>query len=409
MRPSALERLTRRRSVGPIAHLALAAGICALLLGCGDTSRPNGATAAQSSQISVASTEPGASADSLELGRKVYNFRCYFCHGYSGDARTLAATYLTPKPRDFAATAPNALSRASMITSVRDGRAGTAMKGFAGILSAREMEAVTDFVRQEFMLSRAENTRYHTAENGWPGHERNQVAFPFARGDIALDTPWDELDAEQQRGKRLFLSACITCHDHGRVMNPGAVWESRPVTYPRDAYCTSCHQETPRAAPTSAAHPQRPATHTFALPDGSVPVQSPQAAGTDGVAAGYLVHDQRPALVNASPLERRGEALFQKNCAFCHAADGTSKGWIGSFLEPHPRDLTSAEQMQGMTKERLARSISEGLPGTSMPAWKGVLAAGDIEALMAYISRAFHPVAGIAAGVAGGVATIKRP
>ena len=48
-----------------------------------------------------------------------------------------------------------------------------------------------------------------------------------------------------------------------------------------------------------------------------------------------------------------------------------------------------------------------------MPAWKGVLAVSDIEALMAYISRAFHPVAGIAAGVAGGVAggvaTIKRP
>ena len=29
-----------------------------------------------------------------ERGRAIYNFRCYFCHGYSGDARTLAATYL---------------------------------------------------------------------------------------------------------------------------------------------------------------------------------------------------------------------------------------------------------------------------------------------------------------------------
>ena len=25
-----------------------------------------------------------------EHGRAVYNFRCYFCHGYSGNARTLA-------------------------------------------------------------------------------------------------------------------------------------------------------------------------------------------------------------------------------------------------------------------------------------------------------------------------------
>ena len=43
-------------------------------------------------------------------------------------------------------------------------------------------------------------------------------------GSIA---PWEQLDERQQRGKRLFLSACITCHDHGRVDTPGTVWESR--------------------------------------------------------------------------------------------------------------------------------------------------------------------------------------
>ena len=49
---------------------------------------------------------PGAQATAAgtklhERGRAVYNYRCYFCHGYSGDARTLAATYLNPRPRDF--------------------------------------------------------------------------------------------------------------------------------------------------------------------------------------------------------------------------------------------------------------------------------------------------------------------
>ena len=126
-----------------------------------------------------------------------------------------------------------------------------------------------------------------------------------------------------------------------------------------------------------------------------MPVRAPQPAGDVRVGAGYLVHDQKPVLHKPSALELRGENLFQKNCAFCHAADGTSKGWIGSFLEPHPRDLTSAEQMRGMTRERLARSIAEGLPGTSMPAWKDVLDAAEIEAVMAYISRAFRPVDGV--------------
>ena len=335
-----------------------------------------------------------ASENTLDLGRKVYNFRCYFCHGYSGDARTLAATYLDPKPRDFSTTPPGLLPREAMLSAVRDGRAGTAMKAFDTILTAREIAAVTDFVRDEFMQRGAQNTRYHTGANGWPDHERNRIAFPFARGEIAIDGPWDSLDAQQQRGKRLFLSACISCHDHGRVDNAGAVWESRPLSYPRDAYCSSCHQDNPTSAPQGAGHPQRPATHPFSAPDGSVPIRSPQSA-TDRISATYLVHDQRPALPDPTPLELRGETLFQKNCAFCHAADGTSKSWIGSFLEPHPRDLTSAQQMQGMTRERLAASIAEGVPGTSMPAWNQVLDAKEISALIAYISRAFHPVAGV--------------
>ena len=394
---SVREHASRRRRLVRATFAAFALCVVSALTGCGDKTLPVDAAAAGASAAAGlrAQADVGADTETLALGRKTYNFRCYFCHGYSGDARTLAATYLSPKPRDFQHTAPDMLPRDTMLAAVRDGRSSTAMKSFKGIITPREMEAVVDFVRQEFMHAQAENTRYHTPENGWPDHERHRVAFPFARGDIALDTAWEQLDAEQQRGKRLFLSTCITCHDHGRVTTPGAVWESRPLTYPRDAYCTSCHQETPRAAPTGAAHPQRQATHTFSQPDGSVPVQSPQQAGTDRVAGAYLVHDRPPALANASKLERHGEALFQKNCAFCHAADGTSKGWIGSFLEPHPRDLTSAQEMQGMTKERLAQSINEGLPGTSMPAWKSVLGANEIEALMAYISRAFHPVSGV--------------
>lgn len=388
---------SRVRGIRRIAA-ALALGSAAALSACGGKAPPGNAAREQPSAPAAVSALPvsaPASAQTLQLGRDVYNYRCYFCHGYSGDARTLATTYLSPKPRDFSATPLDALPREAMLAAVRDGRSATAMKGFTGILTAREMEAVTDFVRHEFMDQRAVNTRYHTAENGWPGHERHRIAFPFARGDIALDTPWEKLDAQQQQGKRLFLSTCISCHDHGRVRDPGIVWESRPVSYPRDAYCTSCHQDTPRSAPAGAAHPQRPATHTFSELDGSVPVRMPQQAANDRIGAAYLIHDQAPVLRNASTLELRGEKLFQKNCAFCHAADGTSKGWIGSFLEPHPRDLTSAEAMQGMTKERLARSIAEGLPGTSMPAWQHVLGAGDIEALMAYISRAFHPVAGV--------------
>jgi cytochrome c oxidase cbb3-type subunit 3 len=360
------------------AAAALLAGVCMLLLAaCGPAPVP-------------VATAP--SAATLERGRAIYNFRCYFCHGYSGDAKTLAATYLQTPPRDFRATRPQDLPREAMLAAIRDGRPGTAMKGFRGILDEAEMQAVAEFVRDEFMEKQAPNTRYHTRENGWPDHERHAAAFPFARGEIAIDTPWEQLTMTQQQGLRLFRSACISCHDHGRVNDPGQVWESRPVSFPRDAYCASCHQDVPRSEPQGVGHPQRAATHTFAQRDGSVPLHRPERAEAQ-LAANYTVHDRAPVLAEATPQERRGEHLYQRNCAFCHAADGSAKGWIGSFLEPHPRDLTSPGEMRGMTRERLLRAIAQGLPGTSMPAWQGVLPPADIEAVASYVARVFQPAA----------------
>lgn len=297
-----------------------------------------------------------------EAGRSIYNFRCYFCHGYSGDARTLAATYLSPPPRDFVALPPNGIEREAMIATVRNGRPGTAMKGFAGILSDSEIGLVVDFVRIEFMRNKAVNTRYHTVANGWPNHERHKIAFPFATGEVPLDRPWSELTPVQQRGKRLFLSACVTCHDHARTLDPGPVWEGRPVSYPRNQY------------------------------QPGVAAQAPTREDALSSASPYLLHDVIPRIDGMTAKERAGEHLFQKNCAFCHAADGTGKNWIGSFMEPHPRNLTDPAFMKDMTRTRLARTIREGLPNTSMPAWKGVLKDDEIDSIVAYVNKAFHPL-----------------
>jgi cytochrome c oxidase cbb3-type subunit 3 len=311
----------------------------------------------------VASAAP--KAEDLELGRRIYNFRCYFCHGYSGNAQTLASTYLSPRPRDFTTTSPEQLTRDAMLHAIRDGRPGTAMKSFSDILKPEEIAAVTDFVRHEFMVSKAPNTAYHTKENGWPDHERYAAAFPFATGKITLDTPAEQLTPEQRAGRRLFMSTCVSCHDRAKVSNEGVPWDSRALSYPRMGF----------------------------QPGDWPPKQ------VDGIASAtpYHLHDRMPQIAGLTDQEKRGETLYQQNCAFCHAADGTARNWIGTFLEPHPRDLTSPQFMDAMTRQRLAGVIKEGLPGTSMPAWKSVLSEADIQALIAYISRAFHPVRDVAA------------
>jgi cytochrome c oxidase cbb3-type subunit III len=302
----------------------------------------------------AAELAPAGEAATLELGRKVYNFRCYFCHGYSGNAKTLAATYLTPPPRDF--TRGATLTRQAIHDAVEQGREGTAMKPFRGILGEAELTAVAAFVEREFVRDRAHNTAYHTAENGWPEHERFKAAFAFVTGAVKLDTAVESLDAEQRRGRRLYLSACVSCHDRAHVADEGPAWSARPLSYPRMGF-----------APGQASLPTIDAVSGASV---------------------YAKHEVAPRVARLSARERRGERLFQANCAFCHGADGTGKNWIGQFMEPKARDLTTYTP-QSMPPLLLRRIVRDGLPGTSMPAWRSVLPPADIDAVSAYVTRAF--------------------
>jgi cytochrome c oxidase cbb3-type subunit III len=295
-------------------------------------------------------------SDEVEHGRQIYNFRCYFCHGYSGDAQTLAATYLAPPPRNLAAATAESLPRELIVSAVRDGRPGTAMKSFASVLSDDEIEAVARFVEHEFVRGKARNTAYHTVENGWPKHERFAAAFPFATGEIALDAAWEDLTPVQEAGKRLYLSACISCHDRARVENEGPAWTSRPVSFPRAGF-------------------------TFD-PDSTKPVDAISGASA------YALHDVRPSPRQHAPRADRGRQLFEANCAFCHGADGTGKNWIGQFMEPPARDL-SRFSAATMPRPRLVNTIRDGLSGTSMPSWKDVLADKEIDAIADYVARTF--------------------
>ena len=61
-----------------------------------------------------------------EAGRAIYNYRCYFCHGYSGDARTLA-----DDPRVPGARVRREGGRAALTTCTTAARSAGASKGLA--------------------------------------------------------------------------------------------------------------------------------------------------------------------------------------------------------------------------------------------------------------------------------------
>jgi mono/diheme cytochrome c family protein len=81
----------------------------------------------------------------------------------------------------------------------------------------------------------------------------------------------------------------------------------------------------------------------------------------------YLL-SRTPPQVPADP-----SGQFQMLCARCHGTKGQGDGVIAPYLDPKPRDLTKAAFMKTKSRERLIASVRNGVPGTSMAPWGGVL------------------------------------
>ena len=79
-----------------------------------------------------------------------------------------------------------------------------------------------------------------------------------------------------------------------------------------------------------------------------------------------------------------GQAVFLRNCAFCHGADGSGRNWIGTFLEPHARDLRQP-RIAALSEDALRTIIRDGLPGSSMPAWRDVLSPSQLDAVVTHV------------------------
>jgi len=89
--------------------------------------------------------------------------------------------------------------------------------------------------------------------------------------------------------------------------------------------------------------------------------------------------------------------LYDASCASCHGTDGRGRGPAADALNPSPRDFTrgtykfrSTASGSIPTDEDLYRAVAHGLPGTSMPAWKGLLNETQMRALVAYVKQ-FSP------------------
>jgi cytochrome c oxidase cbb3-type subunit 2 len=82
-------------------------------------------------------------------------------------------------------------------------------------------------------------------------------------------------------------------------------------------------------------------------------------------------------------------AIYKEVCARCHGESGAGDGPIAVYIDPAPRDLTKVAFMNSKTMERLATSIRDGVPGTSMPPLARVLGDENVEPLLEYVFAEF--------------------
>jgi copper transport protein len=86
-----------------------------------------------------------------------------------------------------------------------------------------------------------------------------------------------------------------------------------------------------------------------------------------------------------------GKAVYLQNCAHCHGASGKGDGPDGLLLNPRPADLTKHGVPRVHTDAQLFDWITNGLPGTRMPAWKDKLSDTDRWNLVNYIRFLAQP------------------
>ena len=83
-----------------------------------------------------------------------------------------------------------------------------------------------------------------------------------------------------------------------------------------------------------------------------------------------------PILPNAKSIAA-GQVLYTTNCVACHGVFGKGDGPLAITLNPRPADL-SYHAIPGVhTDEQLFEWITNGFPGSRMPAWKTVLSDTD--------------------------------
>jgi mono/diheme cytochrome c family protein len=88
----------------------------------------------------------------------------------------------------------------------------------------------------------------------------------------------------------------------------------------------------------------------------------------------------RPAAKKAAPAAVDAKALYEAKCQVCHMADGNSQ------LMPN-MSFADGVWAHGSTQKAVETTITNGVPGTAMIAWKEQLSPAEVAALAKFVRK----------------------
>ncbi len=184
------------------------------------------------------------------------------------------------------------------------------------------------------------------------------VPGPAAEANRNLDGPAFFQTAgtaeENRRGRNLFLSNCAGCHgESGKGDGPAAkaLWPA-PVNLTAEALTGPRIGQALWRGVTGAA---MPAWRDLSAAD--------LRALTVYVAT---LHGPGVEVSGASEAALAGQKVFQENCVSCHGPKGFGDGPAAGSMAPAPADFRARQ----LDTEEIEKILENGVPGTSMPAWK---------------------------------------
>jgi mono/diheme cytochrome c family protein len=96
----------------------------------------------------------------------------------------------------------------------------------------------------------------------------------------------------------------------------------------------------------------------------------------------------RPAASGAQA-QQAPAALYHNYCSVCHGDKGDGQSRARGSMKPAPRDFTTPQAGQELTRDRMIAAVKGGVPGTAMVGWKTQLTDPQIVAVVDYVRDTF--------------------